>query len=212
MQAWSAPRLNTPLAHHVLVVAPCALVVGPRVYPRLLVHLNRGAVGGQHVGVHHQEAGEADRKRAVDHDGDKRDRRAAQKRQCEHTRGGVNVRAAALRQLLACSARVAAACVLARRSPAAWHALEEREHRPHQARDGHDARGKRVDQEQQEELVVEQAHAVHDLQQVNGRASCAMAAGRLLQQGRHSGTAAQRPISAPAGSSVSRSDALTHMQ
>lgn len=62
----------SPFAKHFLKVSPQALVVGPGVYALLLIHLNGGAVGGQHVGVHHQEASKAHRKRTVDDDADER--------------------------------------------------------------------------------------------------------------------------------------------
>eukprot|EP00882_Tetradesmus_deserticola_P027556 GHRQ01030555.1.p1 GENE.GHRQ01030555.1~~GHRQ01030555.1.p1 ORF type:complete len:226 (+),score=39.55 GHRQ01030555.1:364-1041(+) len=50
-------------------------------------------------------------------------------------------------------------------SPAADRALEERQHGLDQARNGHHAGHKRVGEELQEELVIQQADAVDDLQQ-----------------------------------------------
>jgi hypothetical protein len=50
-------------------------------------------------------------------------------------------------------------------SPAGHGALEEREHGLDQAGYGHHAGNERVCQELQEELVVQQAYAVHNLQQ-----------------------------------------------
>lgn len=55
-----------PVAKKLLKIPPEALVVGPGVYPLLLIHFYGGAIGCQHVAMHNHESCQADRKGAAD--------------------------------------------------------------------------------------------------------------------------------------------------